>query len=183
MSEDRVKAEGTKAATEKPPGVVREVLISLELLLLSFWLGSMLFFSFAVAPSAFAALPSRHLAGLIVASTLKKVEFIGLAAGAALLLMQLARWKSHRGGSRAKTARLMLLVVMAAAAGLSRFWVSPAMNSIRESMGGGIDDLPLTDPTRVHFNDLHQYSVSLMATAILAGIVVLFLTVRSWRAR
>jgi len=25
-------------------------------------------------------------------------------------------------------------------------------------MGGHIDNVPVTDPLRVHFNDLHQYS-------------------------
>ena len=47
-------------------------------------------------------------------------------------------------------------------------------------MGGHIDDVAATDPLRIQFNDLHQYSVGLMSAAILSGLVALFLTVRSW---
>jgi hypothetical protein len=72
---------------------------------------------------------------------------------------------------------------MTAAAALSRFWISPRMVSLRQAMGGHIDDVPATDPSRIHFNDLHQYSVGLMSAAMLAGLVVLFLTVRSWIKR
>jgi len=64
-------------------------------------------------------------------------------------------------------------------AALSRFWISPAMVSLQAKMGGHIDDVPVTDPMRTQFNDLHHYSVGLMTTAMISGMVVLFLTVRS----
>jgi hypothetical protein len=67
---------------------------------------------------------------------------------------------------------------MIAAAALSRFWISPVMVSLRAKMGH-IDDVPVTDPVRMQFNDLHHYSVGLMTTAMISGLVVLFLTVRS----
>ena len=41
-----------------------------RLLLLGLWLGAAMFFSFAVAPSAFAVLPARELAGAIVTRTI-----------------------------------------------------------------------------------------------------------------
>jgi hypothetical protein len=148
-----------------------------ELLLLGVWLGSMMFFSFAVAPSAFAVLPSRHLAGLIVANTLVKVEVIGLAIGFVLLLLQIIKARTPAAGGK---LNLLFLAVMLATTAALYFWISPAMNSLRLAMGNEIDNVPLTDPLRVQFNDLHQYSVSLMGTAILAGLVLLFFTVRGW---
>jgi hypothetical protein len=47
-------------------------------------------------------------------------------------------------------------------------------------MGGVIDEVSPTDPLRVEFNNLHQYSVTLMSAALLAGLVLMFFTVRSW---
>lgn len=160
-----------------------QVLAFVEVMLLSIWLGSMIFFSFAVAPSAFAVLPTRELAGVMVTSTIGKLELIGLIIGVLLILMQAASWRSRQSSLAIKTLRAVLLFLMIAAAALSRFWISPQMVSLRAAMGGHIDDVPLTDPVRMHFNDLHQYSVSLMGTAMMAGLVVLFLTVRSWRLR
>jgi len=154
------------------------MLAFVEILLLSVWLGSMIFFSFAVAPSAFAVLPSRELAGAVVTSTISKVEVMGLVIGPLLILIRLLR---PRG--TAKPLHIILLLVMTAAAALSRFWISPRMVSMRQEMGGHIDDVPATDPLRIHFNDLHQYSVALMSAAMLAALVVLFLIVRSWSKR
>lgn len=163
-----------KEAQEASSGVPGQLLAFVEILLLSLWLGSMIFFSFAVAPSAFAVLPTRELAGAVVTSTISKIELMGLVIGPLLILIRIARPKVA-----AKLFHFVLLLVMIAAAGLSRFWISPQMVSLRQAMGGHIDDVPATDPLRVHFNDLHQYSVALMSAAMLAGLVVLFLTVRS----
>jgi hypothetical protein len=159
------------------------VLVFTETLLLSLWLGSMIFFSFAVAPSAFAVLPSRELAGRIVTSTIGKVEMIGLVIGPLLILIQAAMWRGSDSRKNIKIVKTLLVIVMIAAAALSRFWISPQMVSLRASMGVPIDEVALNDPVRNSFNNLHQYSVALMSTAMLAGLVVLFLTVRSSRSR
>jgi hypothetical protein len=177
MSVSLAGNETAKPATGATFGLGLQFLAFTELLLLGLWLGSMMFFSFAVAPSAFAVLPSRHLAGLIVGNTLVKVEVIGLAIGLALLLIQII--KSRTRATSGKLHLLFLVVGLATMAAL-RFWISPAMNSLRLAMGNEIDRVPVTDPLRIQFNDLHQYSVSLMGTAIVAGLALLFFTVRGW---
>ena len=161
----------------------RQLVAFAEVLLLSVWLGSMIFFSFAVAPSAFAVLPTRELAGAMVTSSMTKVELLGLVIGSLLILIQLATWRVRGSGSAIKILGLGLICVMIAAAALSRFWISSQMVLLRVAMGGHIDDVPVTDALRVQFNNLHQYSVALMGTAMVAGLVVLFLTVRSWFKR
>jgi len=143
----------------------------------------MMFFSFAVAPSAFAVLPTREMAGVMVTSTIGKIEMLGLVIGALLVLLQVANWRSKQLSGAIKTLQAVLLLVMIAAAGLSRFWISPAMVSLRARMGGHIDDVAASDPLRIQFNDLHQYSVALMSAAMISGLIVLFLTVRSWLKR
>ena len=164
-------------------GLADQMAAFIEVLLLAVWLGSMMFFSFAVAPSAFAVLPTRELAGAMVTSSIARVETLGLIIGPLLILLQAIGWRARRAGAMTKTIRLALIGVMTLAAALSHFWISPTMVSLRNSMSGGIDNLPLTDPLRLQFNDLHQYSVAAMSVALFAGIAVLFLTVRSWLKR
>lgn len=155
----------------------------IEVLLLGVWLGSMVFFSFAVAPSAFAVLPTREMAGVMVTSTIGKIEVLGIVSGTLLILVHVASWRSRSSSRVVKVLQTVLILVMIAAAGLSRFWISPVMVSLRAQMGGHIGDVAVTDPMRVHFNDLHQYSVGLMSASMISGLVVLFLTVRSWPKR
>lgn len=164
-------------------GVAQQIAAFIEVLLIAVWLGSMIFFSFAVAPSAFAVLPTREMAGVMVTSTIGKIEVLGLIIGTLLILMHAARWRSRQSSRAIKTVQAFLLLLMTASAGLSRFWISPAMVLLRARMGGHIDDVAAADPLRIQFNDLHQYSVGLMSAAMIAGLIVLFLTVRSWLNR
>jgi hypothetical protein len=177
----RSPAIDTASRTQQKTG--QSVAAFFEVLLLGSWLGSMIFFSFAVAPSAFAVLPTRELAGAMVTSTIGKIEMLGLILGPVLMVFQLARWMSKESKPAIAVLRIVLIAVMIASAGLSRFWISPAMVSLRAAMGGHIDDVPVGDPIRIQFNHLHQYSVGLMGAAMLAGILLLFLTVRSWNKR
>lgn len=183
MATNTAQPETLKHAPQANSTVGQQVVAFAEALLLSVWVGSMIFFSFAVAPGAFAVLPARELAGKVVTNAISKVEMLGLITGPLLILIQLAAWRGRGVTNRAKALRLVLLCVMIAMAALSRFWVSAKLVSLRLAMGGMIDDLPVTDPLRVQFNDLHQYSVTFMGIAMLAGLAVLFLTVRSWLKR
>jgi hypothetical protein len=183
MSVNVAKSETAKPALEAGFGAGQQAVAFVEALLLAVWLGSMIFFSFAVAPSAFAVLPSRELAGAVVTSTIGKIEILGLIIGPLLLLIQMTAWQSRYVSAKTRTLRAILLLMMIAAAAASRFWVSAKLVSLRQAMGGVIDDVSVTDPLRIQFNALHGYSVGLMGAAMLAGFVVLFLTVRSWLKR
>lgn len=173
----------TSTAVEAAPGarfgIAQQIAAFAEVLSLGVWIGSMVFFSFAVAPSAFAVLPTRELAGAVVTSTIGRIELLGLMIGPFLILIQAAGWRARYSSKVNNGLRVILILVMIACAGLSRFWISPRMVSLRAAMGGHIDDVPAGDPLRVQFNDLHQYSVALMGTAMIAGLIVLFLTVRT----
>ena len=177
----------TSAARENVPegrlGVAQQIVAFIEVLLLGVWLGSMMFFSFGVAPTAFAVLPTRELAGLLVTSTIGKVEILGLVIGPLLILAKAGSWYARPSSKRASVSYVVLVVIMIAAAALSRYWISPKLVALRAAMGGHIDDVPVSDPLRIQFNDLHQYSVMLMSAAMITGLIVLFLTVRSWLRR
>jgi hypothetical protein len=177
MSAEVTDQETVKQATGATLGLGLQFLAFADFLLLGVWLGSMAFFSFALAPSAFAVLPTRHLAGLVVSSTLLKLEMIGLVIGSALLLVQLVKTWVLSASSKLNFVFLILMLITTAAL---RFWISPSMNLLRQAMNGEIDTVPATDPARIQFNELHQYSVNLMAVTILSGLALLFFTTRSW---
>ena len=179
MSTGLTTSSAVEAAPAARLGIAQQIVAFVEVLLLGVWLGSMMFFSFAVAPGAFAVLPTREMAGVMVTSSIGKIEALGLVLGIVLIAIHAATWRTRASSRAVKTLRAVLILVMIGAAALSRFWISPDMVSLRAQMGGHIDDVALTDPMRIQFNDLHQYSVGLMSAAMISGLVVLFLTVRS----
>ena len=183
MVSSRTTLPAVEVAPEARFGAAQQLTAYIEVLLLGVWLGAMIFFSFAVAPGAFSVLPTREMAGVMVTSTIGKIEILGLIIGPLLILIHAANWRSRHASVAIKALQSVLILLMVASAGLSRFWVSPVMVALRAAMGGHIDDVAVTDPMRVQFNDLHRYSVALMSAAIIAGLVVLFLTVRSWLKR
>src|SRR3977135_2936609 len=105
----------TSSAVEVAPGaefgIARQITAFIEVLLLGVWIGSMIFFSFAVAPSAFAVLPTRELAGAIVTSTIGKVEVLGLVIGPLLILVQAASWSGRQSTKLISSLRVILIVV------------------------------------------------------------------------
>jgi len=180
MSVNTTTHQITERAAGADSGVGFQILAFVEVLLLGVWLGAMGFFSFAVPQSGFAVLPSRELVGLLVTSTITKVELLGMVIGGLLIILQLASWRSRSG---AKSARLILIGIMVAAAALSHFWITPEMVTLRNAMGPALETVPPADPLRMQFNHLHGYSVGSLMVAMLGGLACLFLIVRSWLKR
>lgn len=150
-----------------------------RLLLVALWLGGAAFFSFAVAPSAFAVLPTRDLAGALVARTLAVVNVGGALAGLLLLLsLPVGRARVRRTALWAEAAAL---AVVAAASAAGHWVVAARMRGLRAQMGAPIDSLAATDPLRVAFNDLHGYSVAALSAGMLAGAAALLLISRRTR--
>ena len=176
-------AESTKPAPEARSRAGGQLVAYAEALVLTLWMGAMFFFSFAVAPTAFAVLPTRELAGQVASSLIGKLELIGLICGPLLLLSQLVAWPRREAEAKARVLRAILLTLMTLLVAASHFWVSAKLHALRAQIGGPIDDIPVTDALRVEFNALHGVSVSLMGATMLAGLVVIFLTVYLWRKR
>ena len=183
MAANVANSETAKPAPEANPTASEQIIAGLEALLLTVWLGAMIFFSFAVAPTVFAVLPTRELAGQVVNSLIGKLELLGLVCGPLLLLSQLALWPKRPAEAKARVLRVILLALMTLLVAASRFWVSAKLHALRAQLSGPIDDLAVTDPLRVEFSALHGVSVSLMGAAMLAGIVVMLITVRLWLKR
>jgi hypothetical protein len=139
-----------------------------RLAILGLWLGAMAFFSFVVAPSAFAVLQQQQLAGALVSRTLGALEIIGMIAGALLIAILFI----SRERDRAFLYELIALALMTASMLVSHFVVSRRMHELRMSLGE-IAQLAANDPARVEFDRLHQYSVWLMGFDILGAIALI----------
>lgn len=149
---------------------------NLRLLLVALWLGAAVFFSFAVAPSAFAVLPSRELAGAVVNRVLGVVNVGGfLVALFALLTVPLVVSVRERFALWAQSATLLAL---AAATAVGHWVIAARLRDMRAGMSGPIDGLAQSDPVRVAFNALHGYSVMALSVGMLAALVAFFLMAR-----
>jgi hypothetical protein len=143
-------------------------------LLVGLWLGAALFFSFAVAPSAFAVLPSRELAGSIVNQTLTIVNYSGLVVGLILLASSFVFRKS---GVSIWLERIAVTILTIACV-VGQFVVGAKLHALREQIARPIDELSIEDPLRIAFNDLHRYSIWLLMTAMIAALVTYFFSLR-----
>ncbi|MEP6902082.1 MAG: DUF4149 domain-containing protein [Actinomycetota bacterium] len=144
-----------------------------RLLLIGLWLGAAVFFSFAVAPSAFAVLPSRELAGAMVSRSLTIINLGGLVIG---LILLASSFVAAAGTNRLMlwTERFLLLLLTAACA-VGQFVIALWLSFVKAQMGKPIDEMALDDPLRIKFNNLHEYSVWILVTAILAALIAFFL--------
>jgi len=136
-------------------------------LLLAAWLGAALYFTVVVTRAAFAVLPTRTLAGALVGQTLPVLFDSGMIVGLFLVGSALL---SPLGAAR--TASLAGGVAIAALAAIARFVILARIARLRLSMPATIDSLPLSDPSRRAFGQLHAMSVGALGLAMLTGIVV-----------
>lgn len=144
----------------------------IRLLLTAIWLGAAVFFIF-VAQSAFAVLPERELAGAMVNRTLAIVNYGGLAIALILLATSLVG-QAAVNRFWLWTERIILLV-MAAAVAIGQFVIGWWLVLLRNEMGKPIDQVAADDPLRVQFNQMHEYSVWVLMTAMAAALIVFFI--------
>jgi hypothetical protein len=146
----------------------------LSAIILAAWIGATLYFSVVVTRAAFAVLPTRTLAGALVGRTLPILFDSGMLVGALLVGAALL---SPAGASR--IASLAGGVVIFAVTALARLVILARIERLRVSLPATIDSLPVTDPSRRAFGQLHAMSVGALGLALLVGIVVLIVLAHS----
>lgn len=143
---------------------------ALFLLSLAVWLGSMVFFGAAVAPSAFKVLPSRDLAGQLVNAVIARLYVISYASGAvmalSLLIGRFPQWLPKLG-----VVAAMLLCI-----GIADQVVAKKMENLRGRMGP-VEQAPAE--LRAEFNRYHKASTTLVSLAMLGGVVLVFWSAKS----
>lgn len=145
------------------------------LLALIVWLGGLIFFAFVAAPSAFAVLPTPALAGNLVGRNLAALHWIGIVSAVIFLFGSMLY-------SRAKFARFrpfalvnVLVVLMLVLTLISQFAITPRIHALRAQLTPGNS---ATDPVRIEFNRMHQWSTRLEGGVLVLGVAVVLLTSR-----
>jgi hypothetical protein len=141
--------------------------VPVSAVMLAAWLGASLYFTVVVTRAAFAVLPSRTLAGALVGQTLPVLFDTGMLIGVVLLG---AAFLSPIGPSR--TASLAGGITIALLSAIARFVILTRIARLRAAMPAAIDALPIGDPSRRAFGQLHAMSVGALGLAMLAGIIV-----------
>jgi uncharacterized membrane protein len=151
------------------------VLRFVQVFALGTWLGAILYFSFAVAPAAFATLPSRDQAGAFVGLALGRLHHLGVIAAVIYLIASPGLGRSLKALAQPAAIGVVLMLLLTVA---SQHFVTPRMAALRTQMVS-VEATPRDNPLRVQFDRLHRVSVQLEGSTLLIGLVALFMTVRA----
>jgi hypothetical protein len=148
----------------------------LMLAALALWLGALVFFP-VTAATAFSALPTSHMAGLVVRGSLLKLHVMGFVCGAIFLVCSLIYNRMMLGRIKVFASSHVLMVFMLLLTAISQFRIIPRMDALRAA-AGEINLLGPADPIRLEFDALHAWSTRVEGGVLLIGIVLLYLTSR-----
>ena len=129
---------------------------------LSLWLGAALLFTLVVAPAAFAVLPSRALAGLVVGRVLPVLFWSGAAVG----LLALVALRAD-GSLRGRFGAMAVLLVLSSLG--AQLGVAPRIERARASLGPSLESVDPSDARRQAFGRLHGISVLLLGVGMVAA--------------
>jgi uncharacterized membrane protein len=151
----------------------------LMLLSLVVWIGGLIFFAFVLAPTAFSVLPTSHLAGNVVGRALGKLHWIAIISAIVFLISSLFYSRLTDGAAHIFAARHILLCLMLALTLISQFGIIPRMDALRASLGE-VRSVPIDNPERIQFDALHVWSTRVEGAVLLLGLLVVYLTARSF---
>jgi hypothetical protein len=150
----------------------------LLLLSLAVWLGALVFFP-VVAQTSFSVLPSAHLAGMVVRSSLMKLHWIGLVCGFVFLACSLIHNRIASGRARVFAFGHTLVFLMLVLTAISQFRIIPQMDALRVA-AGEISSLPADNSLRLQFDSLHSWSVRIETAVLVLGLLTLYSIARRW---
>ena len=149
------------------------VLRVVELMALAIWIGSIVFFSFVVAPSLSSALP-QEMFGRAVGAVFPRYYMVGGACAAAALLSGAALWLGSGRRGWMPIAEMTLLVLMAGATTWAGLVVLPEARGARERLYAAAAG-PEQEAARRAFDAVHRRSVMLNGGTLLMGLAALAL--------
>lgn len=149
-----------------------------QLLTMVAWVGGLLFFAFALAPTAFHVLPVRE-AGLVVGAVLRVFHPAGLVCGAVFLAVTAVLFRQSAMRIRGRyEMELLLAGAMILLTVYLQNRVLPAMERDQARAGGDVNAVAATDPARMDFDRLHRQSERVEGLVLLFGLGVVFLLSR-----
>ncbi len=139
-----------------------------RLLVATLWAGSLWTVGYLAAPTLFATLSDRVLAGTIAASLFRVEAMLSLACGAALLLLF---WLGKDFPAARRRTLLLIVVAMLACTAASHFGLQPLMAELRAAAGpAGV----MESAAKSRFGMLHGISSSIfLVQSLLAGWLII----------
>lgn len=133
-------------------------------LIAALWAGSLWTVGYLVAPTLFATLPDRVLAGTVAASMFRSQAWLSIACGVLLLVLLRCGVPDRR-----RTLLALALVVLLCTL-VVHFGLQPMMGALREAAGpGGV----MASAEKSRFGLLHGISsVIYLVQSVLAGVLV-----------
>jgi len=147
------------------------------LLSLVVWVGGLIFFAFVLAPTVFAVLPTRQLAGNVVSRSLGILHWIALSSGAVFVVTSMIDSRVLNGVAQPFAVRNLLIYGMILLTLVAMFGVESRMLELRQQMGV-IDDVPQDDARRLEFSRLHHWSTRIESSVLVLGLALLYLTAK-----
>ena len=149
----------------------------LMLLSLVIWIGGLIFFAFVLAPTVFAVLPTRQLAGNVVNRSLGIVHWMAISCGVVFAVASMIDSRVVNGVADPFATRNLLIYAMIILTLVGMFGIASRMLVLRQQMGV-IDDVAPDDARRVEFNRLHVWSTRIEGSVLVLGLALLYLTAR-----
>ncbi|HYC43482.1 MAG TPA: DUF4149 domain-containing protein [Noviherbaspirillum sp.] len=138
-----------------------------RMLLVTLWVGSLWTIGYVVAPTLFATLADRVLAGFIAGKLFRIEAWLSVACAIALIVS--FKWPVEGRDTRARKHLLWIVSGMLACTLLGYFSLQPLMAALKESAVGGVMDAA----ARSRFGLLHGVaSVFYLIQSILGGFLV-----------
>jgi hypothetical protein len=139
-----------------------------RLLVATLWAGSLWTVGYLAAPTLFATLSDRVLAGTIAASLFRIEAMLSLACGAALLLLL---WLGKDFSVARQRTLLLIILAMVACTVASHFGLQPLMAELRAAAGpAGV----MESAAKSRFGMLHGISSGIfLVQSLLAGWLII----------
>jgi hypothetical protein len=144
------------------------LLTRLRWLVAALWAGSLWTVGYLVAPTLFAILPDRMLAGSIAGAMFRHQAWLSVAC--ALLLLALLQWGANELAPARRRGLMLTALAMLACTLTIQLGIQPLMASLREAAGpAGIG----ASPQSARFGMLHGVSsVMYLIQSVLAGFLI-----------
>jgi len=149
----------------------------LMLLSLVVWIGGLIFFAFVLAPTVFAVLPTRQLAGNVVSRSLGILHWMAISCGVVFAITSMIDSRVVDGVVAPFALRNLVIYLMLILTLVGMFGIASRMLVLREQMNP-IDAVPHDDARRVEFNRLHVWSTRIESSVLVLGLALLYLTAR-----
>lgn len=139
----------------------------LRVLLVTFWVGSLWTVGYLAAPTLFATLADRTLAGSIAGSLFRVEAWVSVVCGLSLMVLLFV----DRGFAKRRDG-IVLVVLMLVCLSVGYFGLQPFMAALKETAvtNGGV----MTEAARARFGMLHgMASVIYLVQSVLGFVLVL----------